>query len=61
MLISAEFVFFGEFFFRRIYFLKRNIDKAYIIHNKKLNEYDDVNLAFEDIKKIMTEGNSIEK
>ena len=42
-------------------FLKRNIDKAYIIHNKKLNEYDDVNLAFEDIKKMMTEGNSIEK
>ncbi len=34
-------------------FLKKNIDKAYILSNKTLKEYDDVDIAFKAIKKML--------
>ena len=40
-------------------FLKRNIDKAYILWNKTLKGYDDIDLAFKDVKKILIKDNSI--
>lgn len=42
-------------------FLKKNIDKAYILRNKTLQKYDDVDLAFKDVKKILTKSNFIKK
>ena len=38
-------------------FLKKNIDKAYTLHNQKLKEYCDVDLAFKDVKEILSRGN----
>ena len=38
-------------------FLRKNIDKVYILHNKKLNEYHDVEIAFKDIKKLLKKSN----
>tara|TARA_Y100000589_G_C27078919_1_gene598748 strand:+ start:367 stop:1086 length:720 start_codon:yes stop_codon:yes gene_type:complete len=38
-------------------FLKKNIDKAYIMKNKKLIAYEDIDEAFKDVKKMLKEGN----
>ncbi len=42
-------------------FLKRNIDKAYILRNKTLKKYDNVDLAFKDFMKILIKRNFINK
>ncbi len=34
-------------------FLKKNIDKAFILSNKVLKEYNDVEIALKDIKKML--------
>ena len=40
-------------------FLKRNIDKAFILSNKNLKEYYDIDLALKDVKKMFTKENLI--
>ena len=42
-------------------FLKKNIDKAYILRNKTLDEYDNVELAFKELKTTLTKVNSLKK